>query len=122
MTEAEAIQLVRAHFETLFPKTCATCGRTFATLREYVLATTPAGSALSWDAEEKNWQTLSPMGSQAMANCACGSTLALTTEGMDLPVRLSLLQWLQTETTRRGVGASDVLESMRQVIRREVIG
>lgn len=37
MTSAEALEAVRRHFESQFPKTCTTCGRRFATLREHLL-------------------------------------------------------------------------------------
>jgi hypothetical protein len=72
MTEAEAIHLVRRHFESLFLKTCG-----------------------------------------ALASCACGSTLALTTDGMALPSRLASLDWLKAETHRPGVSSSVLVETMR---------
>ena len=121
MIEAEAIHLVRQHFESLFPKTCANCGHQYATLRDYILNTKRLGGALSYDAEDGDWSTPEPVGSQALANCACGSTLALTTDGMALPSRLALLEWLKAETHRRGVSSSALLETMRDVIRQQVV-
>jgi hypothetical protein len=121
MTEAEAIHLVRQHFESLFPKSCGTCGHQYATLREYILNTKRLGAPLSYDAEDGDWSTAEPVGSQALANCACGSTLALTTDGMALPSRLALLDWLKAETHRRGVSSSELLDTMRDVIRRQVV-
>jgi hypothetical protein len=121
MIEAEAIRHVREHFESLFPKTCQSCGRSFATLRDYIVNTERAGAALSYDAEDDDWATREPLGSHALANCSCGSTMALTTDGMSLPLRLALLEWLKGETLKRGVNASAVLEAMRDVIRRQVL-
>jgi hypothetical protein len=121
MTEAEAVQIVRQHFESLFPKTCHSCGRRFATLRDYVVDTKRMGSAMSYDADVGDWKTTEPIGSQALANCPCGSTLALTTEGISPPLRLALLTWLKVETQQRGVSPSELLESMRDEIRRQVI-
>jgi hypothetical protein len=122
MTEGEAIQAVRQHFESLFPKVCPNCGRRFATLREYILTTTRTGSAVSYDADLGDWNPSTPLGSQALANCSCGSTLALTTDGMALPRRLELLGWVRSETERRGVGSSAVLERLRDGLRKQVLG
>jgi hypothetical protein len=87
MTCLEALAVVRRHSESQFPKTCSTCGRHFATLREYILTTKRIGQAISFDAELGDWQTEQPIGSLAFANCCCGSTLVLSTEGMPLPQR-----------------------------------
>jgi hypothetical protein len=121
MTEAEAVKIVREHFEGLFPKDCPSCGHRFGTLREYILLTKRHGVAMSYDAELGNWETVQPMGSVAMANCLCGSTLSLGTEGMPLPQRLELLKWVKTETERRGMSPSELLEHMRDEIRRQVL-
>jgi hypothetical protein len=122
MTGAEALQAVRRHFESLFPKTCSSCGRRFTTLREYILLTERLGPATSYDAELGDWKTTQPIGSLALANCPCGSTLALSTEGMALPLRQALLSWVKIETQRLGVSSSDLLERMRDEIRRQVMG
>jgi hypothetical protein len=121
MTDQEALHLVRQHFESLFPKTCSSCGRRFATLREYIVSTTRVGPAKSYDAELGDWKPAEPIGSLALSNCPCGSTLALSTEGMALPQRLALLSWVKIETQRRGVSSSQLLERMRDEIRRQVL-
>jgi hypothetical protein len=118
VTDAEAIELVRRHFESLFPKSCSSCGRTFADLREYISLTTRVGPATSYDADLHDWNTPEPIGSQALANCPCGSTLALTTESMPLPQRLVLLGWVRDTTRERGVSPSTLLEWLRDEIRR----
>ncbi len=122
MTDAEVLETVRKHFESLFPKTCPSCGRRFATLREYIRTTRRLGPAMSCDAELGDWDTTAPIGTQALANCPCGSTLALGTEGMPVAQRLALLHWMRVETRRRGVSSSELLESLRDEIRRQVLG
>lgn len=122
MTDAEALQAVRRHFESLFPRTCPNCGRRFETLREYILTTTRTGVAMSLDAEEGDWETRQPIGSLALANCPCGSTVALSTQGMALPQRLALLSWVRTETQRRGISPSELLEGLRDELRKQVLG
>ena len=68
MTDAEAIRLMREHYEGLFPKTCAKCGRHYPVLRDYILNTRPAGPAISYDVELRDWQPTSPLGTIAAGN------------------------------------------------------
>lgn len=121
MTEREVVEIIRKHFESLFPKTCHNCGRKFATLREYILTTERLGPARSHDADLGEWDTAEPIGSQALANCPCGSTLALGTDGMVLSQRQALLSWVKHETQRRGVSPSDLLEHLRDQVRRQIL-
>lgn len=121
MTDSEVVAVVPRHFESLFPKTCSTCGRRYATLREYVLATKRLGSTKSYDADLGDWRTTSPIGSLAYADCPCGSTLALSTEGLALPQRQALLEWVRLETQRRGVTPSALLDSIRDTLRAQVL-
>ena len=102
MTDAEAIRIMREHVEGLFPKECPNCHRRFATLREYVLATKPLGATLSYDAEVGDWNPKEPVGTTAMANCPCGTTLTLTSEGISLMKMWRLLNWARVETKRAG--------------------
>jgi len=122
MTEAEVVQTVREYFESLFPKVCANCNRRFATLRDYILTTKRIGRTISYDAELKDWNTKQPIGSVAHANCPCGSTLGLSTDEMALPQRLALLNWVRIETGRRGVSPSELLEYLRDEVRKQVLG
>lgn len=121
MTDAEALAVVQRHFESLFPKACTACGRRFDPLREYISTTKRVGQAMSYDAETGNWAPKEPMGSFALANCPCGSTLSLTTEGMPHDRRLELLTWLKATISRRGVSASTVLEELRSALRERVL-
>ena len=121
MNEAEVIRLVRAYFESLFPKVCPNCHRRYATLREYILATKRLGVVRSYDADAQDWGTTNPIGSVAQANCPCGTTLALSTEDMPLPQRLELLNWVKIETQRTGRKPSELLDYIRDVVRQQAV-
>ena len=121
MNEEEVIQILHEFFESLFPKVCSNCNHTFATLGKYIRITERIGLAISYDAELKNWNTKQPIGSIAMVLCPCGTTLALSTQSMQLPQRLKLLNWLRIETQRRGETASVLLGHIRDEVRRRVL-
>jgi hypothetical protein len=121
MTEAEVVQTLREYFESLFPKVCPNCNQRFATLREYILTTKRIGRPISYDADSRDWNTTQPIGSVAQANCPCGSTLGLSTEGMALPQRLALLNWVRIETGRRGMSPSELLEYLRDEVRKQAL-
>ena len=121
MTDDEIIQMMREHFEGLFPKVCNNCGRYFATLREYILDTKRLGGTISYDAETGNWETTQPIGGVALANCPCGSTLALTTEGMPLSKIHLVLKWIKVESERRGLSQRELLEHVRDEVRKRVL-
>lgn len=120
LTDAAALEAVRRHFESLFPRSCHTCGREYASLREYVTFTRPIGPPRSWDADLGDWQNRTPVGSHALSNCVCGSTMALSTEGLGPERQRELLAWLQEACARRGVQPTELLEWMRTEIRRQV--
>lgn len=121
MTYPEALAIVRRHFETEFPKTCSTCRRRFATLREYILTTKRVGQATSYDAELGDWHTQQPIGTLAFANCPCGTTLVLSTEGIPLARRQALLAWVREETERQHITPSELLERLRDDLRIQVL-
>ncbi|HWZ29574.1 MAG TPA: hypothetical protein VNX15_13480 [Gemmatimonadales bacterium] len=121
MTETEVLQILRGHFEASFPKTCNNCGRQFATLREYILNTDRRGQARSYDADLEDWEPPEPLGSQALATCQCGTTLALGTDGMAHTQRLALLSWVKSETQSRGVDSTELLEHLRDQLRRQIL-
>lgn len=121
VTDAEAVKIMRAHLEGLFPKICPTCQRCFTTLRDYVLHTERVGTTVSFDAEMGQWDTKNPIGTVAHANCPCGTTLALTSEGIPLDQMKRLLDWARTETHRRGLSLQQLLDLARDEIRRQVL-
>ena len=121
MTENEVVQILHECFRSLFPKVCSNCNRSFATLGEYIKNTERIGPTISYDAELENWNATKPIGSFALANCPCGSTIALSTQSMPLPLRLVLLDWVMIETQSRGVSASELLEYLRDEVRKRVL-
>jgi len=121
MTEAEVIQAMREHLEGLFPKTCPNCQRRFVTLREYLQVTTHQGPPIPYDAQFDDWQPMKPIGTVTLANCPCGTTLALSSQGMPLFHLWRLLNWARIETKRRGQTPEELLEYLREKICQEVL-
>ncbi len=121
MTDERIIRLMREYHEGLFPKVCPNCGRVFATLREYLLATERVGKAVSYDAELGDWEPTRPIGGMSAANCSCGTTLALTTETMPLSLSHLMLRWIKAETARRGLSRPELLEYLRDEVRKQVL-
>ena len=121
MPEADVVQILREHLEGLFPKVCPNCGRRFDSLRDYLLGTTQLGSVVSYDAEMGQWQPVHPLGILAFSSCACGTTLALSSQGMALGALWSLLAWARTETRRRGVTPQALLNDLRDEICLQVL-
>ena len=66
MTDDEIIQMMREHFEGLFPRVCGNCGRYFASFRDYILNTTSIGESIFYDAELGDWETTKPIGGAAL--------------------------------------------------------
>lgn len=91
MTKTEVVDILRERFEGLFPKVCPNCDRCYSTLRDYILTTKRLGPTMSYDTELGDWNSLQAIGSVALVNCPCGSTLALDTSGMPVSRRRSLL-------------------------------
>jgi hypothetical protein len=121
MTESEVIRAMRDHLEGLFPKECPNCRRAFATLREYLQVTTHQGPPIPYDAEMDDWQPWRPIGTMTLANCSCGSTLALSSTGMPLLRLWRLLNWARIETKRRNMTPRELLNHLRNEICRQVL-
>jgi hypothetical protein len=123
LTEAEVIQRLRRHHEGFFPKTCSNCGHVFGTLREYVQSTERLWPATSYDAELHRFdvQPELQLGGMAMANCLCGSTLALSTKDMPNEQMRGLLGWAQAEMKQRGLTQHELADYLRDEIRRQVL-
>ena len=121
MTEEEFIQLNYEHYSSLFPRRCSGCARTFGSLREYITSTRPVGATISYDAELGEWRTERPLGAAALANCPCGSTVALTTEGIPLEDIQRMLEWIKVETEKRGVTSAELLGYVREQVRKRAL-
>jgi len=104
---------MREHLEGQFPKFCSCCVRSFTSLREYLLVTEHRGSAMPYDADVEDWQPADPLGTATYANCPCGNTLVLSSEGIPLFVYWRLLHWALTETRRRRQSPQELLNHLR---------
>jgi len=121
MTEDEFIQLNYEHYSSLFPRRCSGCARLFVSLREYIQSTRPVGATISYDAELGDWQTERPLGAAALANCPCGSTVGLTTEGIPLEVIQRMLEWIKVQTEQRGITSAELLGYVREQVRKRAL-
>jgi hypothetical protein len=121
MTEREIIRTLREYCEGLFPKVCPNCGRRYATLREYIVGSQRLWPSLNYDVELGDYETPRPIGGLAMANCSCGTTLALSTMNMPVSQTHLILEWIQTETGQRGVKPAELLDILRDEVRKQVL-
>jgi hypothetical protein len=122
LNEHDVVAVVRAHIETKFPKVCTKCGRTFASLKEYLQITTHVGNPVSFDADMKRWSPFRPVGTLSFANCPCGTTLVVSSDGMGVTVMWRLLRWARRESARRNISVGELLDGVRKKIDRQVLG
>lgn len=122
MQEHDVIAVVLAHIETKFPKVCSKCGHRFASLKEYLQGTTHVGQPVSYDADLKKWLPCNPVGTLSFANCPCGTTLAISSDGMSVIVMWRLLRWARRESARRKISVRELLDDVRKKIDRQVLG
>ena len=113
MNQTDVVDILQTHLEGQFPRDCAACGRRYASLREYLENTSHVGDPISYDVEEGEWFPRAPLGTMSLANCACGSTLVLGTDGMSLVTLWRLMGWARSETARRGIGVRALLAELR---------
>ena len=115
--------MLREYHEGLFPKVCNSCGHLYHTLREYILTTERLGSATSYDAEMGHFdvEQTQQLGGMAMGNCACGSTLALSTKNMPNSQMRLLLEWGHAEMKRRGMDQKELADYLRNEVREQVL-
>jgi len=121
VTADEAVRLTREHVERQFPKVCGKCGFKFETLADYARLTTHVGDPISYDEEAGNLKPLKPIGTSAFANCRCGTTLVVTSEGMKLTTLWRLMLWARTEAKRRGVTWRQVVAWVRAEVDRQAL-
>ena len=121
MTETEVIWIMRGHLNQHFPKVCRMCHRCFESPREFLQNTTQLGPPMLYDVELGEWQPLQPLGAMTFANCQCGNTLSLSSEGMPRILYWRLLGWAQCETKRRGLSPQELMVYLRDEICRQVL-
>jgi hypothetical protein len=121
MNENDVVQILRDFISKEFPQECQCCGQRFGSLAEYLRITTHVGKPISYDAEEGNWRPERPIGTSSFANCLCGTTLAITSRGMNLNTLWRLMGWARKETKERGIKVSDLLLDLRRKIDESVL-
>jgi hypothetical protein len=121
VTEAEVIQMVREHMEGLFPKVCPSCKRRFSPLREFMLITQRLEPVISYDADSDDWSPSQPIGPVALANCPCGSKLALTSKGLPLSKLWQFLDWVRIEMERLRLSQEELPRYVRDEHRKQVL-
>lgn len=122
LTETKAIAAMTRHLETLFPRDCPNCHRHYATLKEFFELAKPVGTPVSYDLEIGETDPVQPVGTVSLSNCPCGSTIALTSDGMSLFRMWSLLHWIKYESERRNLKLDEFLQYLRWEVRKQVLG
>jgi len=120
MNEDEVVKIVRSYIEGLFPRECPQCGLRFGSLREYLQLTTHVGRPISYDATCQEIPS-EPLGTVSLANCQCGTTLAITSKSMPAVQMVQLLKWARQETAKRSIGIRDLLRHVRERIDQQVL-
>jgi hypothetical protein len=76
---------------------------------------------MPYDADDGDWNPVHPIGTITYANCRCGTTLALSSNGMPLRRLWILLNWARVETKKRGMTPQELLNYLRVEITRQVL-
>ena len=102
MNKDQAIKIIRKYIESQFPRSCYNCGQTYQNLFEYLIKTKHLGDPIAYDEDELKVDQQNPTGVASYANCACGSTLAITTQSMHLVTYWRLIFWAKIIKVSRG--------------------
>lgn len=122
MKEIKVVEIIRRHVERKFPMVCSSCKHRFASLKDYLEYTTHVGNPISYDAQAGNWRPRKPLGTLAFANCRCGTTLCIGSDGMGLFTLWRLLRWVRKESSSRGIGVGELLADVRKKIDQQILG
>jgi hypothetical protein len=122
MTEAEVVQQMIQHCDSLFPKTCPNCQRIFPTLKDYLQNTVRLGKAVSYDMDVNDFKPADPMGAIATATCRCGTTLALSSDGLPLLKLWRMMIWGKCEAHRRRITPQALLVHLCDELCQQVLG
>jgi hypothetical protein len=97
-----------------FPRTCGTCHAVFPSFAAYVRGTAPlrAPTACEDEADAED-----PIGMLSMANCACGSTLALRCSDLTGAAHRAFMAAWRDESAATGRAPMVVLAELRDMIR-----
>jgi hypothetical protein len=121
MNENDVIETLRKYISRQFPKECRSCGKRYESFAEFIRNTTYVGKPLSYDAERDDWQPARPLGTIGLANCSCGSTLAISSSRMNLITYWRLMNWARKEIKHQEITSNDLLEDLRRKIDQSVL-
>ena len=121
MRIGDIVHLSIRHLETQFPKTCPRCQVTYRARADYLGSTTRLGAPVSYDAALGDWRPAQPLGTMAMANCRCGTTLSLTSAGMGADLHAQVMAWARTRCEAQQVTLVGLLAELRDAIEAEVL-
>ncbi len=93
----------------LFPKKCATCGRTYASFPEYIQETLPVAHGL-----EPYKDSGDALHTMQYRNCRCGSTLCINLTEDDYPLLESFWEMLGKESKERGKPIREIVLEFRE--------
>jgi len=111
-----AMEITRKYIESQFPKTCNNCGQTYQSLFEYLIKTKHIGDPIAYNGEELKVDHQNPTGVASYANCVCGSTLAITSQAMNLLTYWRLMLWAKIESKKQKISVNELLRQMRKKI------
>jgi hypothetical protein len=120
MNEDDVVRIVRSYIEGLFPRMCPNCGRRFASLRDYLEATTHVASPILYD-DLREGVPDKPLGPMSLANCTCGTTLTVSSSGIPTAQMVMLLTWARAESRRRSITVRELLQHIRDRIDQQVL-
>src|SRR5262245_42723633 len=120
LSDEEVVGIVRRHIESKFPRSCSCCGRRYESLADYLRRTKHVGNPVSADSP----LAATPdrlVGTISYADCPCGSTLSISSAGLDLLTMWRLLQWAGASTSRLGISMGELLADLRRRIDEQVL-
>lgn len=121
MNIAKANKLTRKYIESQFPRTCYNCDRTFETLFDYLIKTRHLGDPIAHNENALKVDEQNFTGVISYANCVCGSTLAITSQAMDLLTYWRLMFWAKMESRKQKISISELLRQVRNDIDNQVL-
>ncbi len=114
--QVDVVEIILKYINEGFPRTCPCCSKVYNTLPEYLRNTTHQGDPVSYDAECGDWEPKKPIGTVAMANCSCGTTMAISSANIPLTTMWRLMFWARMESFRRKMTLSELLSELREQI------
>ena len=97
-----------------FPRTCGACHAVYSSFAAYVRGTTPLRAPTACEDEDDAQDTI---GLMSMANCACGSTLALRCSDLTGEAHRAFMTAWRDESAATGRAPMAVLAELRDAIR-----